>query len=53
MEQRLHATRGGSLRDVRDKYLANDALPASTLVVVAGLALPEYLLEIEAVAAIE
>lgn len=42
-----------ALREVRDKYLAGDALPASTLVVVAGLALPEYLLEIEAVAALE
>ena len=41
------------LRDVRNKYLDSAALPASTLVVVAGLALPEYLLEIEAVAVIE
>ena len=41
------------LRDVRDRYLASNALPASTLVVVAGLALPEYLLEIEAVAVVE
>jgi enamine deaminase RidA (YjgF/YER057c/UK114 family) len=42
-----------ALRDVRDKYLDSSALPASTLVVVAGLALPEYLIEIEAVAVIE
>ena len=42
-----------ALRDVRDTYLDSNALPASTLVVVAGLALPEYLLEIEAVAVIE
>ena len=42
-----------ALRDVRDNYLVRSALPASTLVVVAGLAQPEYLLEIEAVAAIE
>ena len=41
------------LRDVRTRYLGSDALPASTLVVVAGLALPEYLLEIEAVAVVE
>ena len=41
------------LRDVRSRYLGSDALPASTLVVVAGLALPEYLLEIEAVAVVE
>lgn len=40
------------LRDVRDTYLDRSALPASTLVVVAGLALPEYLLEIEAVAVV-
>jgi enamine deaminase RidA (YjgF/YER057c/UK114 family) len=42
-----------ALRDVRDRYLDSNALPASTLVVVAGLALPEYLLEIEAVAVVE
>jgi enamine deaminase RidA (YjgF/YER057c/UK114 family) len=41
-----------ALRDVRSKYLGNTPLPASTLVVVAGLAQPEYLLEIEAVAVI-
>ena len=41
------------LRDVRSKYLGSNALPTSTLVVVAGLALPEYLLEIEAVAVVE
>ena len=41
------------LRDVRNRYLDSSALPASTLVVVAGLALPEYLLEIEAVAVVE
>jgi enamine deaminase RidA (YjgF/YER057c/UK114 family) len=42
-----------ALRDVRSKYLGSTSLPASTLVVVAGLALPEYLLEIEAVAVVE
>jgi enamine deaminase RidA (YjgF/YER057c/UK114 family) len=41
------------LSAVRSKYLASNALPASTLLVVAGLALPEYLLEIEAVAVVE
>jgi 2-iminobutanoate/2-iminopropanoate deaminase len=42
-----------ALRDVRSKYLGSTPPPASTLVVVAGLALPEYLLEIEAVAVVE
>ena len=42
-----------ALRDVRSKYLGTTALPTSTLVVVAGLAMPEYLLEIEAVAVVE
>jgi enamine deaminase RidA (YjgF/YER057c/UK114 family) len=42
-----------ALRDVRSTYLADSPLPASTLVVVAGLAQPEYLLEIEAVAVID
>jgi len=38
------------LRDVRDKYLKADALPASTSVQVAAFARPDALLEIEAVA---
>lgn len=42
-----------ALRDVRNTYLGSTPPPASTLVVVAGLALPEYLLEIEAVAVVE
>jgi enamine deaminase RidA (YjgF/YER057c/UK114 family) len=42
-----------ALRDVRSAYLDSAALPASTLVVVAGLAAPEYLLEIEVVAVVE
>jgi enamine deaminase RidA (YjgF/YER057c/UK114 family) len=42
-----------ALSAVRSNYLDRNALPASTLLVVAGLALPEYLLEIEAVAVIE
>ena len=39
------------LGKVRTQYI-RDALPASTLVVVAGLAEPDYLLEIEAVAVV-
>jgi enamine deaminase RidA (YjgF/YER057c/UK114 family) len=42
-----------ALREVRSKYLGSAPPPASTLVVVAGLARPEYLLEIEAVAVVE
>jgi len=38
-----------SLGEVRSKYLQGP-LPASTLVVVAGLAQPDYLLEIEGIA---
>jgi 2-iminobutanoate/2-iminopropanoate deaminase len=38
------------LRDVRDKYLKDDALPASTSVQVTAFARPDALLEIEAVA---
>ena len=37
-------------RDVRDRVLGS-ARPASTLLIVAGLARPEYLVEIEAIAA--
>ena len=40
-----------ALAEVRNRYLGS-ALPASTLVVVAGLAQPDYLLEIEAVAVV-
>lgn len=39
-------------RDVRDRYLPQN-LPASTLVQVARLARPEWLIEIEAIAVIE
>lgn len=42
-----------ALAGVRNKYLDSSQLPASTLIVVAGLALPEYLLEIEAIAVVE
>jgi len=41
-----------ALRDVRSTYLGSAPPPASTLVVVAGLAQPEYLLEVEAIAVI-
>ena len=40
-----------ALSEVRRRYLT-DELPASTLVVVAGLANPDYLVEIEAIAVI-
>ncbi len=40
------------LTEVRRKYYAGN-LPASTLIVVAGLAQPEYLLEIEGIAVVE
>jgi enamine deaminase RidA (YjgF/YER057c/UK114 family) len=39
-----------TFRDVRDRYLAKSALPASTAVGVPGLARPGALFEIEAVA---
>ena len=39
-------------RELRQNYLS-DHYPASTLVQVAGLALPELLIEIEAVAVVE
>jgi len=42
----------GLYRDVRDRVLGT-AKPASTLLIVAGLARPEYLVEIEAIAADE
>jgi reactive intermediate/imine deaminase len=38
--------------EVRRKYLGTD-LPASTLLVVAGLAQPDYLLEIEGIAVVD
>ena len=40
-------------RDARSKVLGDDVLPASTLMVVAGLASPELLVEIEAEAVAE
>lgn len=41
-----------TLREVRDRYVNTEAPPASTLVVVSGLAREEFLLEVEAVASI-
>ncbi|MEU9291795.1 RidA family protein [Streptomyces sp. NPDC048275] len=38
------------VNDVRGKYLTTDPAPTSTLLVVAGLARPQFLLEISAVA---
>lgn len=40
----------GPSRTVRDRHLGT-ARPASTLIIVAGLASPDYLIEIEAIAA--
>lgn len=41
-----------AIRAVRDQYVNTSAPPASTLVIVAGLAQPGWLVEIEAVAAV-
>ena len=41
------------MRAIRDRYLNKDKPPASTLVVVSRLARPGWLIEIEAVAAID
>ena len=41
------------LREVRSKYIGNGPVPASTMVMVAGLAQPEWLIEIEGIAVIE
>src|SRR5579862_7682909 len=41
------------LAPARTKYLSPDSLPASTLLVVAGLAQPDFLLEIDAVAVLD
>lgn len=40
------------MAEVRSRYL-KDSLPASTLVVVAGLASPDYLIEIEGIAVVD
>jgi enamine deaminase RidA (YjgF/YER057c/UK114 family) len=41
-----------AIREVRNGYVNTAAPPASTLVVVAGLARPEWLIEVEAIAAL-
>lgn len=41
------------IREIRSQYLSASQPPASTLIGVQGLALPEWLIEIEAIAAIE
>jgi enamine deaminase RidA (YjgF/YER057c/UK114 family) len=41
------------MRAIRDRYVNVEKLPASTLVVVSRLARPGWLIEIEAVAAID
>jgi reactive intermediate/imine deaminase len=41
-----------AVREVRSKYLATEP-PASTLVVISALALPDLLIEVEAVAALD
>ncbi len=41
----------GPAREVRARYQVGDYRPASTLLIVAGLASPDFLIEIEAVAA--
>ena len=43
---------GEPVAEVRRTYLGTD-LPASTLLVVAGLAQPDYLLEIEGIAVVD
>lgn len=41
-----------TMRDVRDEFLGANPKPASSLIQVAGLVRPEFLIEVEAVAAI-
>jgi enamine deaminase RidA (YjgF/YER057c/UK114 family) len=41
------------IREVRNEFLDPDRLPASTLVQVSALAMPELLIEIEAVVVVE
>ena len=40
------------LRDVRDRFVNTQTPPASTLVLVSGLAQPDFLLEVEAIASL-
>jgi len=50
VKQNIYTTRADeiqTIRNVRDEFLGASRLPASTLVVVPALALPEFLVEIE------
>ena len=49
----MHGERVAAYREVRQRYLKKDALPASTLVGVERLVDPELLLEVEVVAAVK
>jgi enamine deaminase RidA (YjgF/YER057c/UK114 family) len=46
-------TYAGAVRKVREELYSQGNAPTSTLLVVAGLASPDYLVEIEAIAAVE
>lgn len=46
-------TYAGAVRKVREELYGQGNAPTSTLLVVAGLASPDYLVEIEAIAAVE
>ena len=41
-----------TIRQIRDEYVDKQSPPISTLLIVAGLARPEFLIEIEAIAAL-
>jgi enamine deaminase RidA (YjgF/YER057c/UK114 family) len=49
----MHGERVAAYREVRQRFLKKDALPASTLVGVERLVDPELLLEVEVVAAVK
>ncbi len=56
VKQNIYTTRPSeiqTIRNVRDEFLGDRKLPASTLVVVAALASPDFLIEIEMIAALE
>ena len=46
----LNAEHIPAIREIRNEYVNTSTPPASTLVVVAGLARPEWLIEVEAIA---
>ena len=43
----------GAVRKVREELYSNSNAPTSTLLVVAGLASPDFMVEIEAIAAVD